>query len=75
MLFRSRRHEIYNRQLALCERLEREGRAAIIRPLEPLRVGRTSADVPALLALHDEGLREGRAALPRILEALQKSVI
>lgn len=70
-----RRHEIYNRQLALCERLEREGRAAIIRPLEPLRVGRTSADVPALLALHDEGLREGRAALPRILEALQKSVI
>lgn len=69
------RHEIYNRQLALCEQLEKEGRAAIIRPLEPLRVGRTSADVPTLLALHDEGLREGRAALPRILEALQKSVI
>ena len=69
------RHEIYNRQLALCEQLEKEGKAAIIRPLEPLRVGRTSADVPTLLALHDEGLREGRAALPRILEALQKSVI
>ncbi len=68
-----RRHEIYNRQLELCERLEKEGRAAIIRPLEPLHVGRTSADIPTLLALHDEGQREGRAALPRILEALQKN--
>lgn len=48
------RHEIYNRQLALCEQLEKEGKAAIIRPLEPLRVGRTSADIPTLLALHDE---------------------
>lgn len=66
-----RRHEIYNRQLDLCERLEREGKAAIIRPLEPIRVGRTSADIPSLLALHDEGVREGRAALPRIFSGLQ----
>lgn len=66
-----RRHESYNRQLALCEQLEKEGKAVIIRPLEPLRVGRTSADVPMLLALHDEGLAEGRAALPRILASAQ----
>ena len=57
------RHEIYNRQLALCEKLEKEGRALIIRPQEPVRVGRTGADVDKILALHDEGLKEGREAL------------
>lgn len=68
-----RRHVIYNRQLELCERLEKEGKAVIIRPLEPLHVGRTSASIPTLLALHDEGLSEGRAALPRILDAIQNT--
>ena len=68
-----RRHAIYNRQLELCERLEKEGKAVIIRPLEPLHVGRTSANIPTLLALHDEGLSEGRAALPRILDAIQNT--
>lgn len=63
------RHEVYNRQLELCEKLEREGRAVIIRPKEPIRVGRTSSDVQTLLNLHDEGLREGREALPKILKA------
>lgn len=40
------RHEIYNRQLALCEKLEKAGRAVIIRPLKPLNVSRTKAEVP-----------------------------
>jgi predicted patatin/cPLA2 family phospholipase len=61
------RHEAYNRQLELCEKLEAEGRAVIIRPGRPLNVGRTERDVAKLLALHDEGVREGRDALPRIL--------
>ena len=64
------RHEIYNRQLALCEKLEKAGRAVIVRPLKPLNVSRTKAEVPALLALHDEGLYEGRAALGSIKEML-----
>ena len=58
-----RRHEIYNRQLALCERLEKEGKAIIIRPRKPLQVKRTSADTKALLALYDEGHEEGAAVL------------
>lgn len=66
------RHEVYNRQLKLCEKLEKEGKAVIIRPKEPIRVGRTGADVPTLLALHDEGVREGREALPKILAAIHK---
>ena len=53
------RHEVYNRQIELCEQLEREGRALIIRPLEPLQVDRSGADTTKLLALYDEGRREG----------------
>ena len=53
------RHEIYNRQLELCEQLEREGCARIIRPLEPLQVDRSGSDTAKLLALYDEGHREG----------------
>ena len=62
-----RRHEIYNRQLALCEELEAHGKAIIIRPLEPLKVGRTTADTKALLTLYDEGHKESRAKIPELL--------
>lgn len=64
------RHMVYNRQLELCERLEREGRAIIIRPLEPLSVGRTGRDIQKLLALYDEGEREGAAAVKLIRKRL-----
>ena len=58
-----RRHEIYGRQIALCEQLEREGKAIIIRPLKPLAVDRSATDTAKLLALYDEGHEEGRAAM------------
>ena len=61
------RHEIYHRQLAICEQLERAGKAILIRPRETLRVHRTGSDVPKLLQLYDEGVAEGREALPQIL--------
>jgi len=63
------RHEIYNRQLALCEQLEREKKAVIIRPLLPLAVDRTAADVNKLLALYDEGHDEGKQII-KIIEIL-----
>jgi len=58
-----RRHEVYNRQLALCEKLRQEGKALIIRPLIPLSVDRITADVDKLLALYDEGHAEGTQAV------------
>jgi len=61
------RHEAYNRQMALCEQLERDGKAVIIRPLEPLKVSRTGQDIPKLLDLYDEGHIEGKAAVERIM--------
>ena len=69
-----RRHEIYNRQLELCERLENDGKALIIRPLEPLTIGRTERDAKKLLSLYDEGHKEGALAMnsPQIAALLDK---
>ena len=57
------RHEIYNRQLALCEKLEREKRALIIRPKKPISVDRTSTNIGKLLELYDDGHAEGAEAV------------
>jgi len=66
-----KRHILYNEQLALCERLEREGKALIIRPLEPLAVGRTGRNIDKLLRLYDEGHREGDEAVKILTEKLK----
>jgi predicted patatin/cPLA2 family phospholipase len=60
------RHEAYNRQLALAEQLQSEGRALIIRPNTPLQVDRLSSDPQKLLALHDEGHADGKRALTQL---------
>ena len=57
------RHETYNRQLALCEKLAHEKRALIIRPNKPLSVDRTSANIDKLLKLYDDGHMEGAEAV------------
>ncbi|MCL2373208.1 MAG: patatin family protein [Defluviitaleaceae bacterium] len=66
------RHEIYNRQIELCEQLEKEGKAIIIRPQQPLAVGRTTKDTTKLLTLHDEGYDEGRKVVDCLLARLTK---
>lgn len=45
----------YNRQIALIEELEAKGEVVVIRPEEPIRVGRMERDTRKLLALYDEG--------------------
>ena len=61
-----KRHEIYNRQVALCEELEREGKALIIRPLLPLHAKMMEKNIPCLLDLYDEGYHEGQMALEQL---------
>lgn len=60
------RHNYYNRQLELCEKLEQEGKAIIIRPQKKLQIESTAADKKQLLALYDEGYEEGAAKLDGI---------
>ncbi|MCL2521697.1 MAG: patatin family protein [Erysipelotrichales bacterium] len=67
-----KRHDIYNRQLALCENLERENKALIIRPLKPLSVDRTTRNIDKLLELYDEGQVEGAVAIKKLMEYLNK---
>ncbi len=49
------RYRRYNETLDFIERLECEGKAIVIRPEKPLRVGRTGHDPQALADLYDEG--------------------
>jgi Predicted esterase of the alpha-beta hydrolase superfamily len=57
------RHEIYNRQIELCEQLEKEGKAIIIRPKNKLKVKRTTNDSKKLMELHNEGYDIGKEAI------------
>ncbi len=66
------RHKTYMRQIALCEKLEAEGKAVIIRPLKPLQMDRAGSDTAKLLALYDEGRDEGRAKINEILNMVAK---
>ena len=57
------RHRRYQEQLELCEELQREGKALIVRPGRPLELGRLGTDTTKLLALYDEGTTEGHKAI------------
>lgn len=46
--------EVYNAQLERVEELEREGRAIVLRPEQPLQIDRLSTNLVNLYALYDE---------------------
>ena len=55
----SRRIEAYNRQLDLVDELEEQGKILVIRPEEPVIVGRMEKDVEKLEAFYKEGFDIG----------------
>ena len=67
----SRRIEAYNRQLDLVDELEEQGEILVIRPEEPIVVGRMEKDVDKLEHLYEEGFRLGeqfvKEHLPHLL--------
>lgn len=68
-----KQYEIYNRQVELCEKLESEGKALIIRPAEPPAVGRYEKDARKLIALLAQGSRDAGEKLIEIKQALSRS--
>lgn len=46
---------MYNSQMELVERMEGEGWVEVLRPVEPIAVGRMERDTAKLLALYQEG--------------------
>lgn len=67
----SRRIEAYNRQLDLVDELEEQGKILVIRPVEPIVVGRMEKDVDKLEHLYEEGFQLGeqfvKEHLPHLL--------
>ncbi|MEG0797281.1 MAG: patatin family protein [Acidaminococcaceae bacterium] len=61
------RAELYNQQLEQVEQLAAQGAAVIIRPTEPLTIGRLDLKPAKLLALHDHGTICALDLLPQLL--------
>ena len=51
----SRRHDAYNQQIELVDKLEDRGQIKCIRPLRPIEVGRIEKDIDKLERLYEEG--------------------
>ena len=51
----SQRNAVYNQTMDLIERLEAEGKAFVIRPVNPVEVGRMEKDTSRLATLYQEG--------------------
>ena len=59
------RNKIYNEQLALVERLEDEGKIVVIRPEEPIVVGRMETNVRKLTDLYKQGYACAKKVMER----------
>ena len=53
----SQRNAVYNQTMDLIEKMEEEGQITVIRPLNPVQVGRMGKDTAKLAALYDEGYK------------------
>jgi predicted patatin/cPLA2 family phospholipase len=59
-----RRHEVYNETMAYIDEQERSGAAFVIRPRQPLTVGRMERDPAKLHALYVQGYEDAKRLLP-----------
>ena len=59
------RNKIYNEQLELVERLEDEGKIVVIRPEEPIVVGRMETNVRKLTDLYKQGYACAKKVMER----------
>lgn len=61
-----RRHEIYNDTLSYIDEQERSGNTYVIRPRQPLTVGRMERDPAKLDALYLQGYRDAERIMPSL---------
>ncbi len=64
----SNRCKVYNRQLEMIERMEDDGKIAVIRPLKPVVVNRIEKDIAKLSALYQEGYECAGKILPSLTQ-------
>ena len=72
------RYRRYNEVLDYIDQLEAEGKAFVIRPQSPIKVGRTGSDTKKLEELYEEGYECGkqitqlqRRGMPRLIPSKQ----
>ena len=68
----SRRHLMYNDELAYLEEQERQGNILLICPQDSLPIGRTEQDETKMRYVHALGRQTGEAMLPAILTFINK---
>lgn len=64
------RYENYNNSIKGVEELEKSGQAVIIRPKEPIEIGRLERNPDKLQKVYDMGVEEGRRSTKRIKDFL-----
>lgn len=64
------RHETYNNALDLLTQWEKEGKAFVLRPSEPIHIHRTERDPKELQRVYDLGVKDCRKALSQLREYL-----
>jgi predicted patatin/cPLA2 family phospholipase len=67
------RSEIYNNQLEVCRRQEKEGKAVVIRPSSPIVTGRYEKDRERLKLIYEMGMRDCQRKLSEIQEILSRA--
>ena len=67
-----KRHEIYNRQVEEIEEREINGTAFVIRPPEPIGIGRTEKDPEELERAYQMGRKVAQQVLPHLTAFLER---
>ena len=68
----ARRHLAYNSAVRILGEWEKDGRAFVIRPSEPIGIGRTERDPGRLRAVYELGRKDALARLAALKEYLKK---
>lgn len=66
-----KRHETYNRSVARLRELEERGQIFVIRPSEPIEIGRVESDPEKLQQVYELGLKDGETAANKLREFLE----
>ncbi len=66
------RHDVYNREVELLKDWEKDGRAFVIRPSEPIEIGRMEKDPEKLQSVYDLGMKDATARFEALTEFISK---
>ncbi len=65
------RHQVYNDSVETLNLWEREGKAFVFRPSQPIEISRTEKDPDKLQAVYDLGVKDAQNRMEQLLQYLQ----